>query len=77
MATDNEATAILAELRATLDQLERAGVQVRVTQRGDVLWIGVLGAHLVRGGQIEHDAAAALAAEVGAAQNECSSATVW
>ena len=64
MATDNEATAILAELRATLDQLTRAGVQVRVTQQGDVLWIGVQGASLTRGGAFEYDASIALAREV-------------
>lgn len=64
MATDNDATAILAELRATLEQLERVGVQVRVTQRDGVLWIGVMGARLTRAGAMEYDAAAALAAEV-------------
>lgn len=64
MATDTEAGAILAEPRATLDQLERAGVQVRVTQRDGVLWIGIQGASLTRGGAIEYDASVALAREV-------------
>ena len=63
MATDTEAGAILAELCATLDQLTRAGVQVRVTQQGDVLWIGIMGARL-RAGVMEYDSTAVLAAEV-------------
>ena len=65
MATDNEANAILAELRAKLAQLEQVGVQVRLTERDGVLWIGLRDCHLTRAGALEFDAAAALAGQVG------------
>jgi len=64
MATDNEANQVLAELRATLDQLERVGVHVRIAERDGVLWIGLRDCHLTRAGALEFDAAQALAGEV-------------
>ena len=68
MATDNEANAILAELRATLAQLEKVGVALCIVQRPgeNVVWIGLRACHLTRAGVLEFDAVEALAGQVGA-----------
>lgn len=63
MATDNEIEAILTELRATLDQLTRAGGTWRVANKDGVLWIGVINCREQRG-RFVYDSTAALAAEV-------------
>jgi imidazolonepropionase-like amidohydrolase len=60
VASDNEAQTILDELRATLAQLQKAGVPVKLsadTQNKPVVWIG-LGGVKVEHGALVFDSAA-------------------
>jgi hypothetical protein len=65
MATnaDTDTTAILAELRATLRQLQTIGVPVGLIERDGVLWIGLR--HVRdRRGRLEFNSEAALVEQV-------------
>jgi hypothetical protein len=63
LSADTDTTAILAELRATLRQLQTVGVPVGLIERDGVLWIGLR--HVRdRRGRLEFDSAAALVEQV-------------